>query len=251
VGHKPIVRIFPVDDPTAYARTLFIEVLRREGVRVRASSLARPDAPLPEKETLAKLPRVACFTSPPLAEALKVTLKVSHNLYASTLPLLLAVKDGNRTLTAGLRGQGRVLKELGLDIATISFGGGAGGDNADRATPRATVELLRAMAKRSDWKVYKEALPILGVDGTLATVVSKDSPARGKVFAKTGTLTWSDRLNGRNLLRSKALAGVMESPRGELLFAFFVNDVPLPPSVTSTREGKALGRLCELFFEKE
>ena len=47
------------------------------------------------------LTRVAVLKSPPLSEAIKVTLKVSHNLYASTLPLLVAAKYGKRTLAGG------------------------------------------------------------------------------------------------------------------------------------------------------
>jgi serine-type D-Ala-D-Ala carboxypeptidase/endopeptidase (penicillin-binding protein 4) len=122
--------------------------------------------------------------------------------------------------------------------------------NADSVTPRATVQLLQAMAKRPEWKAYHAALPILGVDGTLATVVSKDSPARGQVQAKTGTLSWMDLMNGRTLLRSKALAGVMTTKSGrELTLAMFVNSNPLPKGVTSVREGRALGRLCEILHE--
>ena len=43
-------------------------------------------------------PRVAVHRSLPMSEAVTVILKVSHNLMASTLPLLLAVEDGKRTL---------------------------------------------------------------------------------------------------------------------------------------------------------
>ena len=53
-----------------------------------------------------------------------------------------------------------------------------GGDRADYVTPRATVALLRYMATRPDFQVYFEALPVLGVDGTLASSVKADSPAR-------------------------------------------------------------------------
>src|SRR5207302_343096 len=82
-GSKPLVRIWPVDDPAGFARALFIESLRRHGVAVAASPLRPPTAPLPERDASGKLPVVARFTSPPLSEAVKVTLKVSHNLYAS------------------------------------------------------------------------------------------------------------------------------------------------------------------------
>jgi D-alanyl-D-alanine carboxypeptidase/D-alanyl-D-alanine-endopeptidase (penicillin-binding protein 4) len=250
-GAKPLVRVFAVGNPAAFARALFIDALRRAGVTVTASPLQTPQAELPPRDLVGKLPGVARFTSPPLSEALKVTLKVSHNLYASTLPLLLAARKGQRTLAEGMRVERNVLADLGVDVDTVSFGGGAGGATADHVTPRATVQLLRALAKRPDYPVFRAALPVLGVDGTLADAVPKDSPARGKAHAKTGTLYWRDLLNGRDLLTSKALAGTLTTASGrELVFAAFVNNVPLPPGVGPTREGRTLGRLCEVLYEQ-
>jgi D-alanyl-D-alanine carboxypeptidase/D-alanyl-D-alanine-endopeptidase (penicillin-binding protein 4) len=245
---KPLVRIYPVDEPAAFARALLIEVLRREGVLVTASPL-QPGVELPDKDGYSALSQVASFTSPPFSEVIKVTLKVSHNLYASTLPLLVAVKNGKKTLAEGLHLQGKFLSELGLDVSTISFGGGAGGANADAVTPRASVQLLRALAKRTDYKALQAGLPILGVDGTLADVVRSDSPAKGKVTAKTGTLIWHDVMNERGLLTSKALAGTMTTASGRsLTLAIYVNGVPLPKGVLPTREGKVIGKLCEIIF---
>jgi D-alanyl-D-alanine carboxypeptidase/D-alanyl-D-alanine-endopeptidase (penicillin-binding protein 4) len=42
----------------------------------------------------------------------------------------------------------------------------------------------------------------------------------------------------------------MTTARGRrLTFAMFVNNVPLPPGVGPTREGRVLGRLCEILYE--
>jgi D-alanyl-D-alanine carboxypeptidase/D-alanyl-D-alanine-endopeptidase (penicillin-binding protein 4) len=247
---KTLVRIWNVDEPAAFARALFIECLRREGVTVTASLLGAPAGELPARDAYEKLTRVAVFTSPPLSEAIKVTLKVSHNLYASTLPLLVAAKNGQSNIAAGLRWQRRFLQDLEVPVETISFGGGAGGAPADCTTPRATVQLLRAMRKRPEYEAWHAGFPVLGVDGTLADAVDAKSAAKGQVQAKTGTLSWLDAMNGRTLLRSKALAGTLLTRHGkELVFAVFVNDVPLPAGVSTTREGRTLGRLCEIIFE--
>lgn len=252
VGAKPLVRIFPIEDPAGFTRALFIEALRREGVEVQASPLQAPRGELPPRK--AHLERVAEFESPPLSEAIKVTLKVSHNLYASTLPLLVASYDAKhsvpKTLAGGLRAQRAFLKELGVDVETISFGGGAGGSQADMVTPRATVQLLRAMRKRPEWSTYRACLPVLGVDGTLSDAVVVDSPAKGKGRVKTGTIGWVDLMNGRSLLRSKALAGVLTTAKGrELTIAFFVNDLLLPRGTAMASEGKTLGKLCEIVYQ--
>jgi D-alanyl-D-alanine carboxypeptidase/D-alanyl-D-alanine-endopeptidase (penicillin-binding protein 4) len=249
-GGKPVVRICPIDLPDGWARALFIEALRREGVTVTASILRPPTGELPEKDSYGKLSRVALYTSPPVSECLKVTLKVSHNLYASILPILLAVKEGKRTLPEGMRLQRKVLADLGVDVGSISLETGAGGGNGDRVTPRATVQLLQGLAKRPDFAAFKEALPVLAVDGTLVDAAPADSPARGKVWAKTGTYGDSDLLNDRMLLRSKALAGVLTTKAGRTLyFAFFVNDVPQPADVATPREGRVLASLCEILYE--
>jgi D-alanyl-D-alanine carboxypeptidase/D-alanyl-D-alanine-endopeptidase (penicillin-binding protein 4) len=250
VKDRPRVVIYPVDDPTAFARALFIECLRREGVTIQASLLQPPQEELPGRDAYDRLTRIAKFRSPPFSEVIKVTLKVSHNLYASALPLLVAAKHGQRTLADGLSRQRRFLAEVGVDVDTISFGGGAGGANADWVTPRTSVQLLRAMAKRPEYAVYHEGLPVLGIDGTLADMVPADSPAKGKAQAKTGTLYWHDTMNNRAILTSKALAGTLTTAKGrELVVALYVNGVPLPNGVTPTREGKALGHLCEIIYQ--
>ncbi|MDB5308501.1 MAG: dacB [Gemmataceae bacterium] len=249
-GGKPLVRIYPVEEPALFARALFVEALRRCGVKATAAVLRPTAVSLPERGGYDKLPKVAAFTSPPLKDAVAVTLKVSHNLYASTLPCLVAAATGERTAEAGLREERKILKELGVDVGAVSFGGGAGGAAADHVSARATVQLLRGMAKRPEWEAYEAGLPVLGVDGTLAETVKADSPAKGKVRAKTGTLVWYDAANDRFLLKSKALAGVMTTKAGtKLHLAMFVNNVPLPKGTTTSREGKMLGRLCEILYE--
>jgi D-alanyl-D-alanine carboxypeptidase/D-alanyl-D-alanine-endopeptidase (penicillin-binding protein 4) len=250
VGSRPVVRICPVTNPTLFARGLFIETLRHEGVSVKVNPLSRPTATLPDKDSYAGLTTVARYESPPLSELLKVILKVSHNLYASTLPLLLAAKHGQRTLAEGMALEGKVLAELGVDVKDLALESGAGGGACDHVTPRATVQLLQIMARRPDFSVYRAALPILGVDGTLADAVGEDSPARGKVRAKTGTYVDDDLLNDRTYLRCKSLAGVMTTKSGrKLAFAIFLNDMPLRSGGHSSSAGKVLGRLCEVLYQ--
>ena len=61
---------------------------------------------------------------------------------------------------------------------------------------------------------------------------------------------WHDVMNDRLILRSKALAGTLTTAGGrELIVAMFVNDVPLPKGVPTTREGKVLGKLCEIIYK--
>ena len=249
---KPILRVHEVTDPVSHARTLLIEALLRAGLVMDVPALAdHPVGRLPPRDETLKLPQVAKFVSPPFSENARLILKVSHNLHASTLPLLVAAKHGERTLAQGLRRQHDFLKRAGVDVDTISFGGGAGGSRADYTTPAATVQLLRHMATRSDFDAYRRAMPRLGVDGTLAKSVGADSPAKDKVSAKTGTLYWDNLMNANSLLTSKALAGYLTTSKGDTLaFALFVNNAPLRNGLTTATVGKDLGHIAELLFEQ-
>jgi serine-type D-Ala-D-Ala carboxypeptidase/endopeptidase (penicillin-binding protein 4) len=250
-GHKRVTRVQEVPDAALFARTLLIEALARAGVKVEAP-LHKPvgAAELPSRDEVKKLPQVGLHTSPPFSQSARLILKVSHNLHASTLPLLVAAKHGDRTLAAGLKRQHDFLERIGVEADTISFGGGAGGSRADYTTPRATVQLLRHMATRPDFAVYHDACPMLGVDGTLAKAVDAGSPARGKAFAKTGTLYWHNTMNGRPLITSKALAGYLATSHDrQLAFALFVNGVHAKDGVDAKALGRDLGRICELIFQ--
>ena len=251
-GHKPVLRVLEAPDANSFARTLLIEALNRNGVVVDAPAAAdHPHDKLPPRDETLKLPSVAKHISPPFSENARLILKVSHNQHASTLPLLVAAKHGERTLSQGLRRQHAFLKRVGVDVDTISFGGGAGGARSDFVTPAAAVQLLRHMATRPDFESYRRALPRLGVDGTLAKSVGAESPAKDKVTAKTGTLYWENLMNANSLLTSKALAGYMTTSKGDTLaFALFVNNAPLRNGLTTTAVGKDLGRICELLFEQ-
>lgn len=241
-----VVRIQEVTDPAGWARSLFIEALERAGVTVSCSpALKHPAHSLPA--AYAELKQVAELKSLPFAENAKLILKVSHNLHASELPLLLAASKGKRTLADGMKLQREFLQRCGVSVETISFGGGAGGARADYVTPHATVQLLQHLATRKDFAAFEQALPVMGVDGTLAKTVKPDSPVRGKVQAKTGTLVWDNVLNDQGLITSKALAGYLTTASGKrLAFAAFVNGVPARDGVDSKKVGSDLGRLCEI-----
>ena len=257
IGKKNLIRNFEIADPTSWARSLLIERLRASGVKIAASALAFQDpSSLPPKLEVAALPNVAEYVSPPLSEYVKVILKVSHNLHASTLPSLLAITDGKTLAIDGLRIQGKILSGLGVEPESISFGGGAGGARADLASPRATVDLLLAMQSRPGYNAFYEAMPILGRDGTLAKSVEPTSPARGHVRAKTGTYYLENELTGKTILTSKALAGYLETAHArKLIYCIFVNNVPIrtasgddKPAVNATAAGKLLGKISEWIY---
>jgi serine-type D-Ala-D-Ala carboxypeptidase/endopeptidase (penicillin-binding protein 4) len=75
-GIKPLVAVARVPEPATFARTLFIEALRRAGVEVDAAAVGSNRAKaLPSPGVVSRLARVARFTSPPLSEFVKLISK--------------------------------------------------------------------------------------------------------------------------------------------------------------------------------
>jgi serine-type D-Ala-D-Ala carboxypeptidase/endopeptidase (penicillin-binding protein 4) len=229
VDQAHVVETYQVEDPPAFARTLLIEALQRQGVAVAAKPTgANPADRLPPKGSYAAADRVAVHRSLPFAENLKLIFKVSMNQDADLLVFLLALKHGETSFEAGLQSIRPFLQKLGVDPDLVSLSDGRGNEYTDLFSPRTVTHLLRAMSTRPDFPVYFNALPILGVDGTEAETVPPTSPVRGKAVAKSGVTVDGDLMNQRPLLMTRALAGYLTAKSGrELVFASYVNNVPL------------------------
>lgn len=246
----PVNQTCPIKTPAAFARTLFIEALSRQGIRVVAAATGdNPSAKLPAPAAYTGARKVAELTSPPLSEDVKLTLKVSQNLHADTYISLIAAASNKTGFYDGMQEEGKILKSLGLDTRGVSLGDGEGGAIEDRISPRSAAELLTLMAKRPYAEKYVNALPILGVDGSLATSCSSDSPARGNVYAKTGTTGTYDPLNNRGILLAKSLAGYVDTSHGKrLVFAIYVNNVPFENVDDMMAAGNDLGSIAGAIY---
>lgn len=225
----PLVRTVTVEDPSSFARALFIEALKREGVEV-TSPVSNQNQQLLSNNTTAYNDdeRVALLTSLPFSENIKVVLKVSQNMQADTLVALLAAKNGKKTFDEGMQLVGDFLLSAGVDSDMLALSDGRGGTSSDRISPEASNQLLSYMTRQSYYQSFFDALPVLGYDGSLVGIVTNTSPIYGKVNAKTGTAIAEDKLNGRGILLSKSLDGYLVARSGrKLIFSIYVNNVPL------------------------
>ena len=204
-----VVRVGDVVDPAAFARTALIEALGRAGVSVSATPTGpNPTEKLPTNGSYRSAPQVAAYVSPPFREYAKLILKVSHNLGANLNVCLMAVKAGSTSCDAGFPVMASFLDRVHVDRDQIVLADGQGGNPADRLTPQAVTQMLRYWLGRPEATTFRRMLPILGIDGSLATNCTH-CPAKGKVFAKSGTVLVSDTLNNRFTL-AWALAGYLQ-----------------------------------------
>jgi PBP4 family serine-type D-alanyl-D-alanine carboxypeptidase len=242
-----------VDDPSDLAIRGLTAALREKGISVRGEG-ASSSTPVDFVKLAAGYSdstRVAEHVSLPLAEEIKVTLKVSQNLHASMMPYVIGATvghtPGRMALEAGFKAEHDFLEHAGLDLIAAAQGDGAGGAPGAFYSPEFMVQYLAYMASRPDTAVFRRALPILGRDGTLWNI-QPQSPAAGKVFAKTGTFSLFDPLNRRQIITGKGLAGYMTTSTGKrLAFAIYANRIPFPPNYKGQATevvGQALGEIA-------
>jgi D-alanyl-D-alanine carboxypeptidase/D-alanyl-D-alanine-endopeptidase (penicillin-binding protein 4) len=248
-GQPAILFSYAVPEPSRFAEVALVEALREKGIAVELPPAAaqRAFVSLPAAYQPANI--VAEHVSPPLAEAVKVTLKVSQNLHASTMPMIVkSVLARDDTSKTGFDLERGLLEGAGLDLAGAQQTDGAGG-NA-RYSPDFMARYLAYMARQKDFAVFERALPVLGRDGTLWNI-QRESPAAGQVRAKTGTLGSYDALNRRMLITAKGLGGYFTTPSGRrYALAVYVNNVavPLDRDAVTRIAGQAVGEIAAVAY---
>jgi PBP4 family serine-type D-alanyl-D-alanine carboxypeptidase len=224
---RPMLYAYRVPEPRAFAEAAFAVALGDAGVTVAPSSAAAAaDTAMCEACVSANL--VAQHVSPPLSEDAYITLKVSQNLHATLMPYMWAVYKAHATsdyLVKGFALEANLLRSAGLDVGQAAQQDGEG--SSAFFTPDFMVHYL-AWARTQSWYAYLlRGLPIMGVDGTLAKI-QQSSPARGKVFAKTGTDGSTNYLNDGGMTE-KGLAGYITTRGGHhVAFAFYIGAMPGP-----------------------
>jgi len=202
----------PVDDPALFAAHALYDALLRRGIAVRGRPLSRhriDQIGAPQEGTV-----LAQRSSPPLSELLRTTLKVSQNLHAEMLLREVGLtKQGQGTVTAGLREVRTLLSELRIPPSAWVSEDASGLARNDEVTPRAVTQLLTAMMSGDQRDLWRGLLPVGGQDGTLSSRLCCVSDTVA-IRAKTGSLS-----------RAIALSGYAESPEnGRLAFSILVNN---------------------------
>ncbi len=182
-----------------------------------------PDGKLPASYT--GDPRVAAFVSPPYREYAKLILNVSHNLGANLALCNMAVNRGSSNCFDGFPVVHDFLSQTAkVDPTQFQLADGRGDVPVDRVTPTGLNQLLAYWLRTPDADAFRTSLPILGVSGTGALFCTTDCPAKGKVFAKPGTIIGFDQLNQQFAINAQTFAGYLEADDGHLytFYTFFV-----------------------------
>jgi serine-type D-Ala-D-Ala carboxypeptidase/endopeptidase (penicillin-binding protein 4) len=216
---------------------LFMNMLRtalsQHGVKVkgqtrtideRSGASIVPKGALPTARQSQNPYELAKLQSPPFAQIAAQTLKPSQNLYTELIlrtlgeetPIFPAPPTPQRTSEdAGHEVVKAFLKTAGLDPESLVLSDGSGLSRNDMITAAASVHLLTFMSRHKYAAVWRDALPIAGVDGTLRNRM-KGTVAENNLRAKTGSLS-----------SAASLSGYVTSAAGEnLVFSIIVNNYP-------------------------
>ena len=149
-----------------------------------------------------------------------VVNKRSHNFYAEQLLLTLAAEYGLApTADEGVQVVNSTLSAMGISLDEFLMHDGSGLSRVNLISPNSVALLLRYMHKNSYFSYFFDSLPIGGIDGTLHRRMI-ETPAQGKVYAKTGYVG-----HVRNL------SGYVTSRDGEtFIFSILVNNYLIPTS---------------------
>jgi D-alanyl-D-alanine carboxypeptidase/D-alanyl-D-alanine-endopeptidase (penicillin-binding protein 4) len=211
LGSASIERWVALEDPARYATTVFAQVLRAKGIEVTGGVTMAAAAP-------AGRHALASYDGAPLGEILKDVNKPSHNLRAEMLLRLLGVQAKNEgTVEAGRDAVLAFLAAHDVDTKGWEIDDGSGMSRSDLVTASGLAALLVAMDKHPQAAVFRDSLPVAGVDGTLKRRLTGPR-TRGRVQAKTGTLR-----------HTCALAGYAAPVRGEgMAFTVLVDHATAP-----------------------
>ncbi len=225
VGGRSFSASLSVPKPALWAATLFKEALIARGIKVDGEARSR-DFRVAESEKFdpQKAFEIAQENSAALSEIVRHTNKESDNLYAELILRTLGKERGSSAPDPDLRknrergddeaGAAVVVSWLdhsGVPSAGLEIRDGSGLSRLDLVTPEATARLLVAIARTNSDSAFHDSLPIAGRDGTLKARLVRET---GRVFAKTGTLTYDH-----------SLSGYATTPGNEILaFSIFCND---------------------------
>ena len=247
-----------VEDPAEFTADAFKLALLRRGIKVSGDPESRHkyatgtgdfaeerEKPLKlapvQLTTIAGAPEgrrvLAARISVPVAQDIKVINKTSQNLHAEILLRLLGKTFGSDgSFEEGTRVVRQFLVDAGIDNNDFFFYDGSGLSAKDKISPRAFTHLL-AYASHQPWgAAWRDTLPIAGVDGTLDKRF-KNTPLKGRMWAKTGTLD-----------EANALSGYVATASGRVVaFSILVNN-HLPGSDT---EQQAIDRIAEAIAAAE
>ncbi|HEY8327885.1 MAG TPA: D-alanyl-D-alanine carboxypeptidase/D-alanyl-D-alanine-endopeptidase [Rhodanobacter sp.] len=214
-------------DPALLAGMQLRRALQQHGIHV-GGQLRVVHWPQQEAARFAQAGVLGEVWSPPLREIVQRGLKRSQNLYLQNLLLGVGAQQPASTPgfssaeSRGIEALRQLLLHIGIPPTASLIEEGSGLSRRNLVTPNALARLLSYLAAQPYAEMLRQALPVAGVDGSLAGRMRRTA-AENNVHAKTGSLAYVH-----------ALAGYVTTAAGErLVFAIMLNNYQRPEGAPS------------------
>jgi serine-type D-Ala-D-Ala carboxypeptidase/endopeptidase (penicillin-binding protein 4) len=202
-------------NPTFWFASVLRNRLLREGIDVTSEAFDVDDV-MPPPDRAASMV-LYTYKSHSLAEIVQPLLKESINVYGEALMRLNAAPGTFPTNDAALEGLRARLASWGVPPDGQQLVDGSGLSRRNVISPEALLTVLRHMITDGTTSPFVTALPVAGIDGSLAGRMT-GTAAQGNVRAKTGTMS-----------NVRSLAGYVTTRDGEpLAFVIMVNNFEGP-----------------------
>jgi D-alanyl-D-alanine carboxypeptidase/D-alanyl-D-alanine-endopeptidase (penicillin-binding protein 4) len=224
--------VLAIEEPAQHAAALLKRLLEERGIKVAGAARARHDHAEPAGDPVV----LAEHVSVPLGEAVKLINKISQNLHTEMLLRTVARQNGAwATPDELMKVPADFYTTAGIAPGDVIQADASGLSRHDLVTPRSIVAMLSFAQKQSWSETYYASLPVAGVDGTLEDRM-KNTPAAGRIHAKTGSVE-----------HVRTLSGFAETASGRrVIFSFLSNN----QGGKSHEAADALTGLCVAMLEE-
>ena len=246
----PLLMVPPASRGNQAAHSTVPLAKRREPHAQQSVPLAKREEPAGGGQAEAPLPHaipavwkrgdtgvtlLAEHLSPPLREVVALINKPSDNLITEiTLKTLGKEVRGEGTTAAGVQVLREFLQSAGLEMGAVHIVDGSGLSRINGVSAENFVRLLEYMHRSPHAEVFRESLPVYGVDGTLRNRL-RGTPVQGNGYAKTGSLN-----------RVSSLSGYLRTKSGRwLAFSIIMNAYNAPASDARALQDKLVQILWE------
>ena len=224
-GDTAVLELAFRDQTAAYLAALR-EALRSRGIVVDEA----------RRDGATAIDSLASMRSPPLRDVMKAFEKPSQNQIGELLFKTIALRaTGVGRADTAQRVVGSQLVTWGAEPDGFAVRDGSGLSRHDYVSPRTLVKALDAMRRHPEFRVFYDALPIAGVDGTIGNRM-RGTPAQGNVHAKTGYID-----------KARSLSGYVTTADGRmLLFSMLCNNYSVPTATVNRIQDSVAARLASL-----
>ena len=233
IDSPPITQLAAVPNPTHFYLNALRATLERHRIFVGGSSVDIDDQRVKPDYSRATL--VLEDQSPTLDAVIDVCMKWSRNEYAETMLMSLAPAGAEATAAAGLEVVKETLGKWGVKPELYVARDGSGLSRNDYIAPDALIGLLTQVWRDDRHREkFQATLPQSATSGSLESRM-KDTPAAGRVWAKTGSMS-----------NVRSLSGYLMTLDNEpIVFSIIVNGFHVPSSRIDAAIDEALVRLVK------